>query len=66
MDWQALLNVAVVVILFLVIMRGCVGMRRGCGARDGGTRRDSGAGCAPGERHRNVDVQKDDESTRRP
>ena len=64
MDWQALLNVAVIVLLFLVMMRGCGGMRSGCGTRDGGSRRDPGDR-APAERERNVDVQKDDESTGR-
>ena len=50
MDWPALLNVAVIVALFLVMMRGCGGMRGGCGVPKDRTRR------APGDRGRTHDA----------
>lgn len=54
MDWQSLLWIGGLVVLFFVMMRGCGGMAGGCGM--GSRRRDTpehGSGEQPrGHRHR--------------
>ena len=64
MDWQALLNVALIVIFFLLMMRGCGGMRGGCGAPGGRTRRDPGPRTAA-EHDRDLREPTDDGQARR-
>ena len=66
MDWSGLLNVAVIVILFLVMMRCCAGgMRGGCGGRRGRTGDAEGCGHTPAPPDPNTGARKDADSRRR-
>lgn len=65
MDWQALLNVVVIVALFLVMMRGCGRMGGGCGTRNGRSPRNAGDGGPSRDLPRNTDVPEHEESKRR-